>query len=265
VSTPVPLPTSAPTLPGLVASGVLDASLAALAWLLLERGVPVLVAGPDRDARSGVAEALAAALPEARRPGVEPGGDRLVRVAGQLDRQAPQGILRAALAATTRRSGLLAAVEADDLAAVLELVARQGLTADEASFLGVVIVLGTVTAPGTGPGPATGTGPGPGAGSRVVAAHYLRPVVRDAGGHPRRLGPAVLAAWDDRAERWEDFAWGIVPDLAERCRTRAGDFEVERAVRAGLLADLAIEGRQDARSFDAAARRLALASPLPAG
>jgi hypothetical protein len=248
VSTPVPPPSSAPTLPGLVASGVLDASLAALAWLLLERGVPVLVAGPDRDARSGLAEALAAALPEARRPGVEPGGDRLVRVAGQLDRQAPQGILRAALAATTRRSGLLAAVEADDLAGVLALVTRQGLTADEVSFLGAVVVLGA------------GTGE---ANSRVAVAHYLRPVVRDAGGHPRRLGPAVLAAWDARAERWEDFAWGIGADLAERCRIRAGDFEVERAARAGLLADLAIEGRQDATSFDAAARRLALASPLP--
>lgn len=274
---PAPPPPSAPTLPGLVASGVLDAPLAALAWLLLERGVPVLVAGPDRDARAHVVEALAAALPEARRPGVEPGGDRLVHVAGSLDRQAPQGILRAALAATTRRSGLLASVAADDLAGVLELVTRQGLTADEASFLGVVIVLGPGLGPGPGagqgvgpgPGPRLGTqtGPGPGpaavAGSRVVAAHYLRPVVRDAGGHPRRLGPAVLSSWDDREGRWEDFAWGIVPDLAERCRMRAGDFDNERAVRAGMLADLAIEGRQDAQSFDAASRRLALANPLP--
>jgi len=255
VSSPVPPPTAAPTLPGLVASGVLDASLAALAWLLLERGVPVLVAGPDRDVRSDVVEALAAALPEARRPGVEPGGDRLVRVAGSLDRQAPQGILRAALAATTRRSGLLASVAADDLAGVLDLIARQGLTADEASFFGVVIVLG--------PGPGTGTKPATGAASRVVAAHYLRPVVRDAGGHDRRLGPAVLTAWDDRAERWEDFAWGIVPDLAERCRMRAGDLEIERAARATLLADLAIAGRHEAASFEAAALRLALASTTP--
>ena len=246
---------SAPTLPDLVASGILDASLGALAWLLLERGVPVLVAGPDREARSDLAEALATALPDDRRSGTEPGGDRLVRVAGSVDRDAPSGALRAALAATTGRSGLLASVEADDLAGVLDLITRQGLTADEASFLGVVIVLG--------PGPGTGTEPGTGAASRVVAAHYLRPVVRDAGGHDRRLGPAVLTAWDDRAERWEDFAWGIVPDLAERCRMRARDLEVERAARATLLADLAIAGRHDAASFEAAARRLALASTTP--
>jgi hypothetical protein len=241
VSSSVLPPPSPPTLPGLVAAGVLDASLAALAWLLLERGVPVLVAGPDATGRAAVGEALATALPEARRPGAEPGGNRLVRVAGAVDREAPRGVLRAALAATTGRSGLLAALEAGDLAGVLDVVAGQGLTTDEASFLGVVVVLGAAPADGA---------------ARVTIAHYLRPVVRDVGGHPRRLGPAVLAAWDAAAGRWEDFAWGIAPDLAERCRMRAGDFEAERAARAALLADLAAGGHVDPAAFEAAARHL---------
>jgi hypothetical protein len=239
----VPTPDLAPTLPERVAAGVVDASLAALAWLLLERGVPALVAGRDPVARVALADALAGAVPEARRPAATRGGDRLVRVAGTVDAATPPGILRAALAATTGRSGLLATLDADDLAGVLDLLARQGLTTDEASFLGVVAVLGPA-------GPA-------GEPARMVVAHSLRPVVRDAGGHPRRLAPAVLAAWDEAAGRWEDFAWGIGPDLAERCRMRAGDFEAARAVRAALVADLVAAGRLDAASFEAAAAGLA--------
>ena len=105
---------------------------------------------------------------------------------------------------------------------MLDVLARQGLTDDEASFLGVVLVVDRRAEAGGEP--------------RVTAAHYLRPLVRDAGGHPRRQRPAVLAAWEPGGDRWEDFAWGIGPDLAERCRMRAGDFEAERERRAALLA-----------------------------
>ncbi len=247
MSRSVPPATAPATLPALVASGVLDASLAALAWLLLERGVPILVAGPDAGARSTLVEALAGALPEDRRSAAEPGGDRLVRVASPVGLATPPGIVRAALAATTRRSGLLVSIEADDLAGVLGLLARQGLTTDEASFLGVVLVLGS----------------GSGQGSRVVAAHYLRPVVRDAGGHPRHLGPAVLATWEAGMQRWEDYAWGIGPDLAERCRMRPGDFEAERVRRAAFVADLVIAGRLDAASFDVGPNNLTMGSAGP--
>lgn len=235
-----------PTLPERVAAGVLDASLAALAWLLLERGVPVLVAGRDPRARTDLAHALADALPEPRRPGDGPGGDRLVRIAGTVGDATPSGIVQAALAATTGRSGLLATIDADDLTGVLALLARQCLTPDEVSFLGVVVVLGSAADGPTGRAP-----------DRVAVAHYLRPVVRDAGGHPRRLGPAVLAAWDAAAGRWEEFAWGIGPDLADRCRMRAGDFEAERAARAELLAGLVAAGRLDGFALDTAARSLA--------
>jgi len=217
------------TLPGLVAGGVLDAPLAALAWLLLERGVPVLVAGPDDGAaaRTDVVDALVGALPEGRRPGAAAGPHRVVRVAAPLETGSPAGILGAALAATTGRSGLAATVTADDLEGVLAILSRQGLSTDEASFLGVVLVLRPV-----------GEGPG----SRVALAHYLRPLVRDAGGHRRRLGPALLAAWDGGAGDWEDFSWGIVPELAERCRLHAGDFDAERARRSALLGNLAARG-----------------------
>jgi hypothetical protein len=235
----VPSPDLARPLADRVAAGALDAPFAALAWLLLERGVPALVAGRDPAARAALADALVEALPEERRPGTAPGGDRLVRVAGTVDAATPPGILRAALAATTGRSGLLATLDAADLAGVLDLVARQGLTTDESTFLGVVLVVGGGADPGGRPpaasAGASSAGDDP---ARVTIAHYLRPVVRDAGGHPRRLGPAVLVAWDPATGTWEDFAWGIGPDLAERCRMRPGDFEAERARREALIADL---------------------------
>jgi len=235
-------------LPALVVAGVLDAPLAALAWLLVERGVPVLVAGPAAAARIAVVDALVAALPAARRPegGVSAGGDRLVRVAATVSASTSPGVQRAALAATSGRSGLAAEVAADDLRGVLDVLHRPGLTDDEATFLGLVIVLGTPT----------GSGPGTEAAPRVIAAHYLRPVVRDAGGHPRRLGPAVLATWDGAAPGWEDFSWGILPDLADRARLRAGDFEVERARRADLLAGLAGRGETTSERFATAVRTL---------
>jgi hypothetical protein len=215
-----PFPGAA-TLPGLVTRRVLDAPLAALAWLLLERGVPVLVAGRDGALRAALVEGLVGGLPEGRRPGNATAHDPPVVVAGTLADGAPPGILRGALAATTRRSGLVAAVDADDLAGVLAVLHRQGISPDEASFLGVVLVVGA---------PVEGSGP------RVVVAHYLRPLARDAGGHPRRLAPAVLAAWDEATGRWEDFAWGIGPDLAERCRMPSPDFEAELSRRAAALA-----------------------------
>jgi hypothetical protein len=246
----VPSASPGPTLPRLVAARLLDPPLAALAWLLLERGVPVLVAG-DPGSRAELLDALAGALPADRRADDAAGGGgggRLVRVAGTLAAGTPAGILRAALAATTGRSGLAALIDAPDLAGVLDVLARQGLTDDEASFLGVVLIAERRPEAGDEP--------------RVAAAHYLRPLVRDAGGHERRQRPAVLATWEPRDDRWEDFAWGIGPDLAERCRMRTGDFEAERVRRAALLAELVARGDLDADALDAAAGRLALDAPV---
>jgi hypothetical protein len=213
-----------PKLPRLVAARLLDAPLAALAWLMLERGVPVIVAGREGAVADALVDALSAALPRDRRPdpALGGGGDRLVRVAGWLGVDSPQGILRAALGATTGRSGLAVAIGADDLAGVLAVLRGQGLTDDEVSFMGVVLVLGAPAGVDS---------------ARLLVAHYLRPVVLDAGGHPRRLPPAVLAAWDPATDAWDDYAWGIAADLADRARMRVGDLEAERERRAAALAD----------------------------
>jgi hypothetical protein len=208
----------------LVAAGMLDPELAALAWLLLEDGVPVIVCGPGRGLRDGLLEALVAALRADRRPDPSaPAAEhRLVRVAGPLAVSTPPGLLGAALAATTGRSGLAATIEATDFPGVLAVLHAQGLTDDEISFLGAVLVLG----PGGEPGDVRGGSP-----ARVVAAHYLRPVARDAGGHVQRLGPAVLAVWDPGRSEYDHFAWGIYPELAVRTGGRAGDLEADQRDR----------------------------------
>ena len=77
---------------------------------------------------------------------------------------------------------------------------------------------------------------------RVVAAHYVRPPLRDAGGHIRPQNPAVLATWDDTLATFEHFAWGITPDLAQRVGRHAGDFEIEHGRRREYLDGLASAG-----------------------
>jgi len=228
---PMPPAGIIPSLPRFVAAGVLDAELAALAWLLLEDGVPVLVAGTGHGGRPGrdaLLDAIVATLPADRRPDwAAPAAEqRVVRVAGTLAISSPPGLLRAALAATTGRSGLVAAIEATDLAGVLAVLRAQGLTEDEISFLGTVLVLGTDGNPSGGAG---------GSPARVVAAHYLRPVALDAGGHVQRRGPALLATWDPERSQYDHFAWGIYAELAAHTGRRAGDLEREHAERAERL------------------------------
>jgi len=77
---------------------------------------------------------------------------------------------------------------------------------------------------------------------RVTAAHYVRPLARDAHGHSQRLDPAVLAAWDPRLERYEHFAWGVMPEIAARLGRRAGDLEADVHHRRDDLAGLAKAG-----------------------
>jgi hypothetical protein len=77
---------------------------------------------------------------------------------------------------------------------------------------------------------------------RVVAAHFHRPPLRDAGGHVRPQGPAVLATWDPAGGTWEDFAWGVIPELADATGRRAGDFEIAQGRRREFLDALASAG-----------------------
>jgi hypothetical protein len=76
----------------------------------------------------------------------------------------------------------------------------------------------------------------------VIAAHYLRPVARDVHGHVQRLGPAVLATWDPASDKFEQFGWGVTPELAIRVGRRAGDFELEWDDRRAFLDDLVARG-----------------------
>ncbi len=218
----------------MIAAGVLDAELGGLAALLVDLGVPVLVAGPRGSGRQALLDALVAELPAGRQP--DPGAPvserRVVRVAGSLSAATPPGLLRVALAGTSARSGLAASVEAPDLAGVLDVLGGQGLTRDEISFLGVILVLDSSGARGNAGRPAY----------RVVAAHYLRPVARDAGGHVQRLGPAVLATWDAARSQYDHFAWGIYPELAARTGRRAGDLEHEHREWAGKLSTRSAPG-----------------------
>ena len=239
------------SLESLLRESAIDAELGALVSILVEARVPVIVAGDvDAATRARVLEAVLEALPgDARRialagptedfawlpeaeslgwrsdgptPGREPPApaeaDHSVILAGDL---APDdlaatwaGVVRIAARAVSIGYGLAATIRAASLEEVLARLraAPIRLTEDELSRLGLVLVLGG----------RTGT-----ALPRVVAAHYLRPVARDMHGHVQKLGPAVLATWDEGAARFEHFGWGVTPELAIRTGRHAGDFEIE--------------------------------------
>ncbi len=244
-------PSPGRTLPSLIRAGILDAELAALAWMALDGRVPLLVAaaplrasdrtdpGTVADPAAELAGAFAPLLPSTvgraslGASGVEgdPGSD--VLVAGRL----AGGDLRRAVRGVSRGFGLVAAVSGATLADVLDLLRSLPVGATDAAIgrLGVVLVLGDDPP------------------HRVAAAHYLRPEVRDAGGHLRHLGPAVLATWDAGHSRFDHFGWAVYPELAERLGRRAGDVEREHEARAGWLDHLATAGHgETAGDLDAA-------------
>jgi endonuclease/exonuclease/phosphatase (EEP) superfamily protein YafD len=243
VSVTVPLPFES-----LVHDSVLDAELGALASMLVEARVPVVVAGDvAASTRARVLDAFLAALPaDVRRielagptedfawlpeaetlgwrsdgptPGrapIEPAAaDETVILAGDLTQDGLgatwSGVVRICVRAVSVGYGLAATVEASSLEEALRRLREPPfrLTEDELSRLGLVVVLAD------------------GPDDRVVAAHYVRPVARDVHGHIQKLGPAVRATWDERAGRFEHFGWGVTPELAMRTGRHAGDFEIE--------------------------------------
>ena len=271
----------------LIATGVLDAELAALAWVLIAARVPVIVAGLARGTgKTTVLEALLdflprgirrmdlrgvaedfAWLPEAERlgwrregspaPGAEveitPGSAFLV--AAELSRHLPLytwgEAARTLVRAASIGYGIGATIHADrleDIHADLRDPAI-GLTDDELSYLGLVVILRPVR------------GPDGQLRRRVVAAHYARPLGRDEHGHLQRLPPAVVAARDERTDRLEHFGWGVMPELAIRLGTKAGDLERDLADRAALLDGLVASGSLD----DATVRAAIAAHGAPAG
>lgn len=221
---------------GLVSRGVLDAELAALVWLLVEARVPLIVAAPPD--RLGAGGQLLAGIVGSIHPDEE-----AANLTGPLTAAGASSLVRG------RRAG--GVVEAGSLA---EVRARLGsgpmpLNDDQLTFLGCVLVIGEGSAGPSATGPTGGAGATSGGGGRgrlrVTAAHYVRPLARDAHGHSQRLDPAVLAAWDPRLERYEHFAWGVLPEIAARLDRRAGDLEADLHHRRDDLAGLAKAGVTD--------------------
>ena len=282
-----PAPPTPRSIVELIRAGTLDAELAATLWLLIEGRVSVIVGARDRQVGkstllgalldflpSGVQtrELLGAMetfdwLPQAPELGwrVAPGPrpptvpnvpslsrrrsvgppvrpDNTVLLIPELSDHLPSytwgAEARIAIRAVSIGYGLAATIHADSLDEVFEELRRPpvNLGDDELSRLGLVLILRRV---------------GDGL-RRVVAAHYVRPISRDEHGHVQRLGPAVLATWDGDRDRFEDFAWGITPELALRVDRRPGDFELEHDRRRDYLAGLAEAGIADVAAVRAA-------------
>jgi hypothetical protein len=199
----------------------LDPELAALLWLLADGGVPLVVAGPAQAAtRSEVAAAVLAINPSLAWVLIDADEDPL-----QTERLA--ALLRGGV-------GLGVTLAADDLEAVIDGLVAAGLPEDGVRRLGVVIILEDSERR-----------------LRCRVVHYLRPTERDAQGHVQRRPPAVLAAWDDEADGYEHYAWGITPELASRLDRSQADLEERQHDRAVFLqaaaADDAAPEAQQAR------------------
>ena len=214
---PDPPPSLRPSLVELIRTGVLDAELAALVWVLVEGGVPVVVAAPSE--RLGAGAQLVRGIIGSIRPELD-------------DVDLGQPLTRTSAGRLTRGKRLGGVVAGRSLEDVHRRLASPPLpmSEDELTFLGCVLVLGP-----------TADAPTPGR-LRVVAAHYARPLARDAHGHQQRLGPAVLATWDAEAGRYEHFSWGVLPEIAARLGRRAGDLEADLHHRRDDLAGLAKAG-----------------------
>jgi hypothetical protein len=249
----------------LVRAGTLDEELAGLLSVLVEARSPVLVVSPSTEAAGAVADALADLLPDdARIVDVAPDDDfdwlpEAVELGWRRDRGTPvaatapgtrlsprDGVLRVRGLASTGGEwgadgvagerarivvralalgyGLLATMRGDGLDDALNALSDPSVGADPDERTRLGIVLAVDDDAGT---------------PLVTAAHYLRPLAVDPGGHVQREPPAVLATWSGAAGRWDHFAWGLIPELAGRLAVRPIDFEREQARRA---ADLAAAG-----------------------
>ncbi len=234
------------TLPQLLAEGVLDNELAALCWLLVEAGVPLVVAGAvDATERRRVADTLIHLPPDSPALIVD------------LDAGRPTV---AALAGFMRAGMRLAAISgAPGLRELIETTSQppDGLPEDAVRRLGLVLVLGTV--PSVVPGPVVDR-------LRVISAHYLRPLERDAGGHVQRRPPAVLATWAHADDAFDHFAWGLTSELADRVDRSQASFEELQDARAAALAALAagVSGALDLRAILAGEPPRVPAPPRPA-
>lgn len=138
------------------------------------------------------------------------------------DRAAAQRTRGAIVAAAgTGRTARLApaggVVLADSLEGVLRLLSGDTALNDATRDLGLVVLHD---------------------GRRVRSAHYVRPVERDGAGHLQRRPPAVLADWNERAGRFDDFSWAVTDELATRTDMTRADLEDELDRRRLQLAEV---------------------------
>jgi hypothetical protein len=227
-------PGEPPSLVELVRRGVLDAELAALVWLLVEGRIPLVVAAPpalvDRGAAADVLRGIMASL----RPDLGLGGVDAEELGQPLRIRSARAVIRG------RRPGGI--VKADSLLGVRTALGADpplGLSEDELSFLGCVLILGEDEAP---PVAAADPALDPRRALRVSVAHYVRPLHRDEHGHPQLLGPAVLATWDEARQGFEHFAWGVLPEIAARLGRKPGDLEADLHHRRDDIGGLAAAG-----------------------
>jgi hypothetical protein len=205
-----------PSLVALISQGVVDAELAALVWMLVEGHIPLVIAAPVGRVGAG-AQLLAGVIASVQ--GQSPEEQLLT----PLTPAGASSLIRG------RRTG--GVIEATSLGEVRERLGSGALplTPEQLTFLGCVLVLGEASGAGRGR-------------LCVRAAHYVRPLARDAHGHAQLLDPAVLATWDDRLGRYEHFAWGVLPEIAARLGRRGGDLEGDLHHRRDDLAGLAKAG-----------------------
>jgi hypothetical protein len=224
-----PLPSA---VTGWVQAGTLDVELAALVTVLLEHGLPLVVAAPAKAFAGGWS-----------------GRDVRDRLGRMLVACAAPTVLGTRLAAPLDVDG--ASLEAV-LSRLPELT--PGAAGEAGTRLAMVLVLE--------PDPMTDTW-------LTSAAHLLRPALRDGHGHLQHQGPAVLATWDPLGRRYEHFAWGVLPELAGPLGIRSGDLDAERAARQDLLAGMLSHDIDDPgeirRAIVAARTALALVSMPPPG
>lgn len=200
------------TLATLIAERVIDPDQAALAWLLVEGGVPTVVIGSaPPELRALVARAVVSIDP--RRPWV----------VLDTDAEAPTVTQLGALLQGGTCLGLVLA--AADLRAAMDRLGRPptALPEDAVRRLGMVMVADQTED-----------------GMRCSVVHYLRPTERDGQGHIQRRPPAVLSAWDDGTATFEDYAWAVTPELADRVDRSQADFEERWHDRARFLAEAAV-------------------------
>lgn len=237
-----PLPEAAvpgepPSLVELIRRGALDAELAALVWLLVEGRIALVVAAGDELIARGTAADVARGTLASLRPDLGLAG---VDAIGGSGIAAPLGPRTAReLVHGRREAGVCRGATLQEARSRLAEAPPIGLSAEELSFLGCVLVLGDDP-----PSPVEPADPAmaPHRPVRVVAAHYVRPLHRDEAGHSQLLDPAVLATWDPRAGAFEHFAWGVLPEIAARLDRRAGDLEADLHHRRDDLGGLAAAG-----------------------